>query len=136
MRFPAHLLQKSTYRSEPFMVAMAAVAVGIFVGTWVIGPAVTLNSADAPAPVARERTTFDAMVARPDPPPYRSPTPAFDMSGPPNYGAAARAKAQAEVGGQSFDYGQGAADESLVQPPSSSRRSSRAYPRFDQHRVY
>ena len=40
------------------------------------------------------------MVARPDPMPYRAPTPSFDLSGPPNYAAAAKEKAQAELGGQ------------------------------------
>ena len=40
------------------------------------------------------------MVARPDPLPFRTPTPVFDVSGPPDYAAAAKEKAQAELGGQ------------------------------------
>ena len=47
MRFPSHLLQTATFRSEPLLAAMAAIAVGMFVGTWIIGPAVTRDSADA-----------------------------------------------------------------------------------------
>ena len=39
MRFPRHLLKGSTYRSEPLIAAIAAVAVGMFVGTWILGPA-------------------------------------------------------------------------------------------------
>ena len=103
MRFPRHLFQAKTFRSEPLMAALAAVAIGMFVGTWVLGPAITHNNADVPASSAQERTSFDAMVARPDPSPYRAPTPAFDMTGPPSYAAAAKQKAQAEAGGQIAD---------------------------------
>ena len=100
MRFPQHLFKASTYRSEPLMAAMAAVAVGIFVGTWIVGPAMTHNSPEPPAPAAQqERTTFEAMVARPDPMPYRSPTPIFDTAGQPSYAASAKERAQAELGG-------------------------------------
>jgi hypothetical protein len=130
MRFPQHLLKASTYRSEPLIAAMAAVAVGMFVGTWILGPALTHNSPEAPAPAAQqERTTFEAMVARPDPLPYRAPTPAFDTAGQPTYAAAAKEKAQAELGGQ-ID------PEAAVEAPSYPMRSSRAYRAFDRHRVY
>src|SRR6476620_1143411 len=103
MRFPQHLLKASAYRSEPLLAAMAAIAVGMFVGTWIIGPAVTRDSAEAPAPATQQRTTFDDLVARPDPMPYRAPTPVFDTSGAPSYAAAAKQKAQAELGGQTVD---------------------------------
>ena len=53
MRFPSHLLQTATFRSEPLLAAMAAIAVGMFVGTWVIGPAITRDSAEAPAPATQ-----------------------------------------------------------------------------------
>jgi hypothetical protein len=129
MRFPQHLLKPSTYRSEPLMAAMAAVAIGMFVGNWIIGPAITHNSPEAQAPVAQqERTTFEDMVARPDPMPYRAPTPTFDMAGQPSYAAAAKEKAQAEMGG--------AVDsEAAADAPGNAvmSRSSRA---FDRHRVY
>ncbi len=130
MRLPTHLPQSSTFRSEPIMVAVAAVAVGMFIGTWVIGPAITQGSTDQRITAPRERTTFEAMVARPDPMPYRAATPAFDMSGPPNYAAVAKEKAQAVAGGQSFD------DELLSEAPSTGRASSRHYRAFDRHRVY
>ena len=42
-------------------------------------------------------------MARPDPMPYRAPTPAFDTAGEPTYAAAAKEKAQAELGGQTVD---------------------------------
>src|SRR5438876_7492974 len=129
MRFPQHLLNASTYRSEPLMAAMAAVAVGMFVGTWILGPALTRNSPEAPAPVARqERTTFEDMVARPDPMPYRAPTPTFDTAGQPSYAAAAKEKAQAELGGEINP-------EAAADAPSYSVRSSRAARTFDRHRV-
>ena len=103
MRFPSHLLQTATFHSEPLLAAMAAIAVGMFVGTWIIGPAVTRDNAEAPAPAAQQRTTFEDLVARPDPMPCRAPTPAFDTSGPPSYAAVAKQKAQAEAGGQIMD---------------------------------
>jgi hypothetical protein len=130
MRFPQHLLRASAYRSEPLIAAMGAVAVGMFVGTWILGPALTHGSAEAPPPVAQqERKTFEAMVARPDPMPYRAPTPAFDTAGQPTYAAAAKEKAQAELGGQ-------VDPEVVAETPSYPTRSSRAYRAFDRHRVY
>ena len=109
MRFPSHLLQTATFRSEPLLAAMAAIAVGMFVGTWIIGPAVTRDSADAPAPAAQQRTTFEDLVARPDPMPYRAPTPVFDTSGQPSYAAAAKQKGAGRGGrtvrGRCFDSG-------------------------------
>lgn len=129
MRFPQHLLKASTYRSEPLMAAMAAVSVGMFVGTWILGPALTHDSPEAPAPAAQqERTTFEAMVARPDPMPYRAPTPNFDTAGQPSYAAAAKEKAQAELGG--------AIDPEAAAEASYPVRSSRSSRAFDRHRVY
>jgi hypothetical protein len=131
MRFPQHLLKASTYRSEPLMAAMALVAVGMFVGAWIIGPAITHDSPEAQPPAAaqQERTTFEDMVARPDPMPYRAPTPTFDTAGQPSYAAAAKEKAQAEVGG--------AVDpDAAIEAPSYPVRSWRNYRAFDRHRVY
>jgi hypothetical protein len=128
MRFPSHLLQPETFRSEPMMAAMAAVAVGMFFGAWVIGPAITYNNADSPAQAATERTTFQDMVARPDPMPYRAPTPAFDRSGPPEYAAIARERARTESGDPADA---GWFDSTGVR----GYRSSRARP-FDRHRFY
>ena len=130
MPLPRHLLQ--AFRSEPLMVALAAVAIGMFVGTWVIGPAVTHGSSDTPPPASQERTTFDAMAARPDPMPYRTATPAFDMSGPPNYAAAAKQKAQAELGGQPMDGDGSEAPAAIPEPFSYRPARGRS---FDRHGV-
>jgi len=131
MRVPQHLLKASTYRSEPLIAAMAAVAVGMFIGTWILGPALTHNNPEASAPTAQqERTTFEAMVARPDPMPYRAPTPVFDTAGQPTYAATAKEKAQAELSGQVDP------DAPVEAPSYSMRSSSRAYRAFDRHRVY
>ena len=129
MRFPHHLLQASTYRSEPVMAAMAAIAVGMFVGTWVIGPAITHTSEDAPASpsISQPRPTIDAMLARPDPPPYRAATPAFDMSGPPTYAAAAKEQARAELGGQVAE------SDFAAQAPDRTPRWRGRYRQFDRH---
>jgi hypothetical protein len=130
MRFPHHLLRASAYRSEPLMAAMAAVALGMFVGTWILGPALTHDTPEAPAPLAQqERTTFEDMVARPDPMPYRAPTPVFDTAGQPSYATAAKEKAQAQAGGPGEP-------EAIAEGPSFPVRSSRAYRSFDRHRIY
>ena len=131
MRFPQHLLQASTFRAEPLMAAMAAVAIGMFVGTWIIGPAITHNSPETQAPAAKERTTFEDMVSRPDPFPYRAPTPAFDTAGQPSYAAAAKEKAQAEIGN-----GPGEPEAMAEERSSYPMTSSRAARTFDRHRVY
>ena len=127
MRFPSHLFQSSTFRSEPLIAALAAVAVGMFVGTWVIGPSISHDNADVPAsPPAEQRTTYDAMVALPDPPPYRAPTPAFDMRNQPDYAAIAKEKAQAEAGGQFADTeDQAQAPETPVYSRSRNRMPDR-----------
>jgi hypothetical protein len=130
MRFPAHLFSVSTIRSEPYMAAMALVAVGMALGTWIVGPAVT-HDVSAPPQATQDRLDFDAMVSRPDPPAYRTATPEFDMANAPNYTAAAKAKAQAEMGSSDAD------DDSLEAPVEPARRSSwRIYSRPDIHKVY
>ena len=135
MRFPRHLLRASTFRSEPAMAAMAIVCVGMFIGAWLIGPAITRGSADTPPALAsRDKTTFDAMVALPDPPPYRAPTPAFDVSGPPSYAAIAKQKAQAELGGRAG--GQTADDDAVPEAPSFNRQPYRNYRQRDRHTIY
>ena len=131
MRFPSHLFQLSTFKSEPLLAALAAVAVGMFVGTWVLGPSISHNNADVPAlPPARQSTTYDAMVALPDPPPYRAPTPAFDMRNQPNYAEIAKQKAQAEAGGQFADT------DDPVQPPDTRGYTRSRYRLPDRHTQY
>jgi hypothetical protein len=76
--------------------AMSAVAVGMFVGTWVIGPAISTDS--APREALRsgqfERLSLDEARARPDPSPYRTPTPEFAAPASTNYAQMARQKAR------------------------------------------
>lgn len=90
-------LDKGKPRAEPLMVAIAAVAAGMFVGTWIIGPMVSAGS------MPKEHGTetplsYEQMLARPDPFPYRTPTPVVQQAQT-NYAAAARQRAQAEYGG-------------------------------------
>jgi hypothetical protein len=129
MRLPRHLLRISTIQAEPLMAAMAAIAIGMAVGTWVIGPAMTHAPAEATAATTQEHATFEDMVARPDPLPYRAATPAFDTSGPPNYAEAAKQKAKGELSGRTAD-----AEERAAEPQRSWSRSY--YRPFDRHRVY
>ena len=60
MRIPYHLLRTSTFRSEPLLAAMAAIAVGMFVGAWLIGPAIThrTDPATQMTAVASDRPSF------------------------------------------------------------------------------
>jgi hypothetical protein len=121
-------------RPEPLLNAMAAVAVGMFVGCWVLGPALTSKSdAASPAAVKTEPLTFDAMLARPDPFPYRTATPAFDGAGEPHYAEAARAKARAQLGSRSADDPW----PSLRQEPADIPSQARWHYRVpDRHAVY
>src|SRR5262245_61328183 len=77
--------------------AMTAVAVGMFVGTWVIGPAISTDTPprDALRSGQFERLSLDEARARPDPSPYRTPTPEFAAPASTNYARIARQKAQA-----------------------------------------
>ena len=82
------------------MAAMAAVAVGMFVGTWVIGPAITHHSAEA-APATRRQS------ARPSRTWWRAPIhalsrrrPLRSIFGPADYAAVAKERAKAGLSGR------------------------------------
>jgi len=102
MPFPLRALVSPSSGAEAFAIVVALIAVGMFVGDWVIGPAISTPIFDhSPLPSAtRERAAIDAMSARPDPSPYRTPTPTFDIPDDPHYGALARQRARAEIGGR------------------------------------
>ena len=70
-------LDKGKPRAEPLMVAIAALAFGMFAGTWIIGPSVSGGSYSKERTTTEEPLTYEQMIARPDPFPYRTPTPAF-----------------------------------------------------------
>jgi hypothetical protein len=83
--------------------AMAAVAVGMFVGYWVIGPTISGGEPIEHAPLRSaklEREMLKAAAARPDPSPYRTRTPAFDVPDASNFGMVAKQQAQAVLGGR------------------------------------
>jgi hypothetical protein len=96
MRYPVQT-HDTPRISGPLLSALAVVAASLFIGNWVIGPALTHKT--PAAPTTDEPLSDQAMMARPDPSPYRAATPAFDMSSNPSYGTAAREKARAELGG-------------------------------------
>jgi hypothetical protein len=97
MRYPVHTQDTPGFLAGRWMTVLVIVAVSMFIGSWVIGPSLTHESAVA-STAKEERMTYDAMMARPDPSPYRTATPQFDNSARPGYGAAAREKARAELG--------------------------------------
>ena len=132
MPFPRHLLQAQTFRSEPYMAAMAAVAVGMFIGAWVLGPAITHEPESQPASeeqqtAQQEPLTYQAMLSRPDPSPYRTPTPDYGSYGAPNYGQVAKERAQAGLGSESAP---------VTEPPRYRSSSSRYYRPFDRHAIH
>ena len=95
---PHPLLAYMSYpsRHEAVAIAIAAIGVGMFIGTWVIGPAIPQGNIERAAETTGA-PSFEEMVSRPDPDPYRSATPQFDMSGAPKYGEAARQAALEDV---------------------------------------
>ena len=122
--------QLHQHRHEAVAVAIAAIGVGMFIGTWIIGPAVTYETVGRAAEQT-EPMSFHAMLAQPDPSPFRTPTPAFEVSGVPSYAAAAKEKAQAALGGAtSADDG----SQQFEQQAPSLPRYHRSYGVFDRHR--
>ena len=120
------------HRHEAVAVAIAAIGVGMFIGTSLIGPLVSSGSVERP-PEVSSKTSFETMTALPDPFPYRTPTPTFDVSGGPSYAATAKEKAQAELGGAP------SADDAWRDTYGSDqtgtiRRSRVHYPVQDRHR--
>jgi hypothetical protein len=70
----------------------------MFVGTWIIGPSLSNGTTEYGKlrSAKEERAAFESAVARPDPSPYRYPTPTINAGGPPAYGKIAKMRAQSE----------------------------------------
>jgi hypothetical protein len=138
MRYPVQT-QDTPRLSEPLLVALSVVAAGMFIGAWVLGPTLT-HPGRAASSEKDQPLSYEEMVARPDPSPYRAATPAFDVSNQPSYGATAREKARAELGGhrtvrnsddsQAVTSGDGGFD------PPQTHRSYRSYPAPDRHGIF
>ena len=96
--------------------AMSVVAISMFVGYWVIGPAISTDSAprEALRSAQFERLALDEARARPDPSPYRTPTPAFETPARTNYAQIAKQKAR-----------RGSSDDGIAAKRSARRRGSR-----------
>ena len=120
-------LDKGKPRREPLMVAIAAVSIGMFAGTWIIGPSVSGGSYSKERPTAEEPLTYEQMIARPDPFPYRTATPALPQA-PAGPAPIVRERAASEYGGRMAE-----ADD-----PWQSQRSrwSRATRMPDRHAVH
>src|SRR5882724_3587465 len=86
--------------TEPVMLGLAAVGIGILLGIWVAGPALTGSGTSvALDPMIRTiPMSYNDMMARPDLLPYRTATPSFDTNGQIDYAAAAKARARAQDG--------------------------------------
>jgi hypothetical protein len=118
--------------AEIAMLGLAAIGIGILAGIWIGGPALTGDGTKlASDPVSRWiPLSYNDMISRPDPSPYRSATPNFAASGQIDYAASAKARAQAETSGQ------GTRDD--WDRPISERQSGRGASRgtTDRHAVH
>src|SRR5262245_18629930 len=83
-------LDKGKPRAEPLMVAIAAVAAGMFIGTWIIGPMISSGPISKEHDSPETPLSYEQMIARPDPFPYRTPTPVVEQQAQTNYAAAAK----------------------------------------------
>jgi len=123
-------LEKKKPYSEPVMIGLAAVGIGILLGIWVAAPTLTGTTTEASNWAMRTiPMSYNDMIARPDPHPYRIATPSFDTGGRIDYAAAAKARAQAETSGQAVSR-EGATDPSDRQ---TGRAASRSYDRHSIH---
>jgi hypothetical protein len=109
-------------------VAVAALALGVILGNWVIGPAVSDDGpVHPPLNSARlEKAMIEAMSARPDPSPYRTPTPKFDFKDAPHYAEIARENARAALGhrmARGADAPEQDMREAFVDLPASAREA-------------
>jgi hypothetical protein len=112
-------LKKRNPYAEVAMIGLGAVGIGILVGIWVVGPALTGTASVASDWATRSiPMSYNDMMARPDPPPYRTATLAFDTGGRIDYAVAAKARAQ-------FEYGRVAVGDEAQQ--TTGRASSRSY---------
>lgn len=117
--------------SEPWLNAMAAIAAGMFIGCWILGPLLTDNSDTSSQASKSEALSYEAMIARPDPFPYRAATPTFDPIGQTHYAEAARQSALAEIGS-----GRAAEAWSELREREGRNRSRWHYRTPDRHAVY
>ena len=122
-------LDKGKPRAEPLMVAIAAVAVGMFIGTWIIGPMVSQGSTSKERDTTETPLSYEQMMARPDPFPYRTPTPTVEQPAATNYAATARQNAQS-------GYGEYGAEASSPADPWQGRRGNYRAAVPDRHAVH
>lgn len=118
--------------------AMAAIAIGMFLGNWVIGPMLNTDTPDRQrlqSAVLEQMALSDAAL-RPDPSPYRTPTPILNMPET-HYATAAKERAQASLGSRGSASGNASADASQafdeVMPEAPARRQQFPAPRLDRH---
>jgi hypothetical protein len=100
MLSPRLRVRPVAFHGTAILIAVAALGLGAILGNWVIGPAVSDNGLVRPPlhSAKLEKAMIDAMSARPDPSPYRTPTPKFDVKDAPHYAEIARDRALAELG--------------------------------------
>jgi hypothetical protein len=115
--------------------AMAAIAIGMFLGNWVIGPMLNSDTPDRQrlqSAVLEQMAISDASF-RPDPSPYRTPTPVFEQHDT-QYALIAKQHAQALSGsrGATTSDASPAFDELQPQEAPAPQRQWRA-PRLDRH---
>jgi hypothetical protein len=130
------------------VIAVTSLMVGAVIGLLAVVPALSELTPSEATP-RWDASRFERLVLdvnAPDPPPYRTPTPAHGMPTPPGYGALARAKARgatersirraAKVQSRSSAplIGKQAADAFAHSPAPLTDRPS--YPRRDRHTTF
>ena len=123
MNDPQLNLEKPKPHAEAVMIGLAAVGIGLLLGIWVAGPALTGTATVASDPTLRSiPMSYNEMIARPDPAPYRTATLNFGTGGI-DYAAAAKARARSETNGQA------ATRDDATDPwgQQTGRASSRSY---------
>jgi hypothetical protein len=127
---PLSWLRHPTLKEGLWLNAMAAVAVGMFVGAWILGPAISTGPSESTKlrSAQEEKAALANTAARPDPSPYRSATPAFDVPDAPAFGKLAKERAQAAL-----ERGVPLDDEVDRQRRDWSFRGSGNYRQVDRH---
>jgi hypothetical protein len=96
MHLPPTFISSLRVGFSACVIAVTSLTVGVVIGVLAIVPALSeLTPSDASP--RWDTSRFERLVLdvnAPDPRPYRTATPAYDMSTPPGYGAIARAKAR------------------------------------------
>ena len=137
-RLPSFCRNRAWLGAPPtYLVPAAALTFGIVVGNWLVGPLVSYDVMDRESlrSARHERESVAAASARPNPPPYRTPTPDFGTDSAPRYSALAKERAQAALGGRASHWSAPESDAFAAPEFPSENGPRHDYPVFDRPKV-